>query len=306
MPQGRFDARIANHPSGHPIVNSSKQYGDAVLRAQVLLDRAHFSPGEIDGRFGVNTARAAAAFNRARGIDAGAEISAATWRALNLDSAPVVVRYRISTDDVGGPFARIPDEMSDKAKLPILAYEHPLEALGEKFHASPRLLAALNPGEQFDRAGTSILVPNVASAPLAAVDGVTVRVSKSHRTVVATDREGRVLAHYPATIGSSHDPLPLGHWRINGIAWFPAFNYDPALFWDAKASDREAELAPGPNNPVGAVWIDLSKPHYGIHGTPEPSTIGKTSSHGCIRLTNWDAVELASLVRPGVRAILVR
>ncbi len=158
----------------------------------------------------------------------------------------------------------------------------------------------------FDRAGAIILVPNVARTPLAAIDGMTVRVYKRGRTVEAVDGRGRVAAHFPATIGSSHDPLPLGTWKINGVAWDPPFNYDPDLFWDAEPGEKATTLAPGPNGPVGRVWIDLSKPHYGIHGTPEPSTIGKTTSHGCIRLTNWDAVELATLVRPGMPAILRR
>jgi lipoprotein-anchoring transpeptidase ErfK/SrfK len=129
-------------------------------------------------------------------------------------------------------------------------------------------------------------------------------VSRSAGAVEAVDEKGMVVARYPATTGSEHDPLPLGKWKINGVAWNPTYNYNPDLFWDAESDEKKVKLAAGPNSPVGAVWIDLSKPHYGIHGTPMPSTIGKTSSHGCIRLTNWDAIELARIVTPGMAAIL--
>jgi lipoprotein-anchoring transpeptidase ErfK/SrfK len=299
-----LNAAAANRAAGNPILNSSAQHGAAVLRAQVLLDRAHFSPGEIDGRYGGNTSKAAAAFNLAKKIKARAEVNAATWKALNLDTAPVIIPYTVTAEDLAGPFAPIPEEMADKAKLPALGYENLAEALGEKFHVSPKLLAALNPGITFDRAGAVIQVPNVARPPLEKIAGMTIRVSKSQGAVEAVDADGVVLARYPATTGSEHDPLPLGNWKVQGVAWNPPFHYNPDLFWDAEASEKKEKLAPGPNNPVGSVWIDLSKPHYGIHGTPVPSTIGKTSSHGCIRLTNWDAVELAKMVTPGMPAVL--
>jgi lipoprotein-anchoring transpeptidase ErfK/SrfK len=296
----------AANVAGNPLLHSSAQHGAAVLRAQILLDRAHFSPGEIDGRYGSNTSNAAAAYNAAKKIDAGATIDAATWQALNLDTAPAVVPYTLTAEDLAGPFAKIPEEMADKAKLPALGYENAAEALGEKFHISPKLLAALNPGAKFDRAGAVVQVPNVARAPLAKIAGMIVRVGQRDGAVEVVDASGVVLARYPATLGSTHDPLPLGRWKINGVAWNPPYNYSPGLFWDAEAGDKKAKLAPGPNSPVGSVWIDLSKPHYGIHGTPVPSTIGKSSSHGCIRLTNWDAVELGKMVTPGMPAVLER
>jgi len=299
-----LSAADANRADAHPLLNSSAQHGAAVLRVQILLDRAHFSPGEIDGRYGSTTRGAAAAFNLAKKINARAEVNAATWQALNLDTAPVIVPYTLTAADLAGPFAPIPEAMADKAKLPAMGYENAAEALGEKFHVSPKLLAALNPGTAFDRAGVVIQVPNVARPPLEKIAGMTIRVSRGQGAVEAVDGNGVVLARYPATTGSTHDPLPLGNWKINGVAWNPPYNYNPVLFWDAEASDKKATLAPGPNSPVGPVWIDLSKPHYGIHGTPTPSTIGKTSSHGCIRLTNWDAIELAKMVKPGMPAVL--
>ena len=129
-------------------------------------------------------------------------------------------------------------------------------------------------------------------------------VDKSDQTVRAYDAGGKLIAQFPASIGSEHDPLPLGEWQINGVARLPPFHYNPELFWDAADGDMKTKLPPGPNGPVGVVWIDLSKDHYGIHGTPEPEMIGRTQSHGCIRLTNWDAAKLAQMVRSGTPAIL--
>jgi lipoprotein-anchoring transpeptidase ErfK/SrfK len=298
-------AAAVNKSSGHPLLNASLQRSASVARAQILLDRAHFSPGEIDGRLGSTTRGAIAAFNRARKINAGTRVSAATWKALNVDTAPAIVAYTLTAEDVAGPFTVIPEEMADKARLSTLGYENVAEALGEKFHVHPSLLAALNPKQKFNRAGTVIHVPSVVRPTIEKSAGMMVRVSRSAGAVEAVDGNGIVVARYPATTGSKHDPLPLGEWKINGVALNPTYNYNPDLFWDAETDEKKVKLAGGPNSPVGAVWIDLSKPHYGIHGTPMPSTIGKTSSHGCIRLTNWDAIELAKIVTPGMAAMLV-
>jgi lipoprotein-anchoring transpeptidase ErfK/SrfK len=274
-------------PSGTPAAHKT-------LRLQVLLDRAHFSPGEIDGKDGANTRVALESYKRERG---GGD-------ALAADTTPYLIDHTIAAADVAGPFTpTAPEDMMEKAKLSALGFTSALEALGERFHASPALLRTLNPQASF-AAGERIRVPNVrAEAPGKAASLV---VDGSGPWVAALDEQGRMLALYPATAGSQHDPLPLGEWKVNGVSRDPHFNYNPDLFWDAEEGHGKARIAPGPNNPVGVVWIDLSKPHYGIHGTPEPATIGKTQSHGCIRLTNWDARELAGMVAPGLPVVIRR
>ncbi len=276
---------------------------DAILRAQVLLARAHFSCGEIDARYGRHTRKAIWAFQSARGIAPTGVVGPETWKVLNADPGPALTPYPISEQDVAGPFLKLPMEMMEKAKFPAMNYESPLEALAEKFHSSPKLLQTLNAGVTFDQAGAQILVPNVLTAPPAAMAAMVV-VDGSDFSVTALDAEGKTIAYYPATVGSERDPLPVGKWKIQGKRFNPPFHYNPQLFWDAEATDQKTTIAPGPNNPVGVVWIDLSKEHYGIHGTSEPSSIGRTQSHGCIRLTNWDAWELANMVKPGTPAIL--
>jgi lipoprotein-anchoring transpeptidase ErfK/SrfK len=297
-----FEASIVNDPGLRTPVGPGSR-GGAVLRAQVLLARAHFSVGEIDGAYGENMKRALEAFQKSRGMAATGIVDDATWVALDEDTAPVVGAATIASEDLAGPFEPFPDDMMEKAKLPSMGYASPLEEIAERYHASPRLLAAMNPGVAFDQADAGIQVPLVATSP-PADKAAEVVVSKSERSVEALDPVGRVIAWYPATIGSRNDPLPIGRWKIRGVRRNPDFHYDPELFWDAKANDQKATIQPGPNNPVGVAWIDLSKPHYGIHGTPEPSTVGKTQSHGCIRLTNWDVWELQQMVSPGTPAVL--
>jgi len=220
---------------------------------------------------------------------------------------PTITTYVITKEDVAGPFTRLPrgqgeQEMLLEAELPRLDYGSPWELLAERFHTSEQLLAQLNRGKRFDKEGESIDVPNVLTP--APPEAATVVVDGLTRSVEALDVNGNVLAFFPATVGSEHDPLPLGIWKITGKKWYPKFKYNPNLFWDAEDKRPRATIAPGPKNPVGVVWIGLSIAHYGIHGTPAPSLIGRTESHGCIRLTNWDAAELARMVRPGTPAIL--
>lgn len=293
-------AAVNNPATAEPVRPGSSK--SATLRAQILLARAHFSCGEIDGRYGANLRGAIADFQASRGLPASGVVDGPTWKALNADTAPALVRAAIAPEDVAGPFLPIPEDMMEKAKLPALNYSSPLEGIAEKYHASPALLQTLNPGVAFDQAGVEILVPDVAAPP--PPKAASVVVSKSKSAVYALDGSGKILSRYPATTGSEHDPLPIGRWKIVGVARNPVFHYNPDLFWDAKGTDAKTAIQPGPNNPVGVVWIDLSREHYGIHGTPEPSTIGKTHSHGCIRLTNWDATELSKMVAVGTPANL--
>jgi lipoprotein-anchoring transpeptidase ErfK/SrfK len=295
-----FDVASINNPI-QPNV-SAGHTGSGVVRAQILLGRAHFSCGEIDGDFGSNLSKTLAAYQQDRQLPVTGIVDAATWEALNADTAPALMDYRITAEDEQGPFVPVPEDLMEQAKLPALGYASPLEALAERFHASPGLLKALNPRADFSKAEQTVTVPNVLTLPPAKAANLVV--SKSESSVQAYDAGGKLVAFFSATIGSEHDPLPVGEWKIRGVERNPKFHYDANLFWDAKSPDEKAVIQPGPNNPVGSVWIDLSKDHYGIHGTPEPSSIGHATSHGCIRLTNWDALELAAMVKPGTPAVL--
>jgi lipoprotein-anchoring transpeptidase ErfK/SrfK len=273
-----------------------------IVRAQVLLDRANFSAGQIDGAAGGNMRQALLGFQRTHGLPETGKADAATLAALD-DGQPVLAPYTVTEADVAGPFAPVPEEMADKAKMQALGYSSASEALGERFHASPGLLRKLNPGKEIEQAGAEIMVPNVG-AGAALPKAASIVVDRSDSTLTLLDAGGRVIAQMPASTGSEHDPLPIGQWKVNGVARNPPFHYNPQLFWDARPGDSKATIPPGPNNPVGVVWIDLSKDHYGIHGTPEPGKIGKTQSHGCIRLTNWDAARVADAVGPGTPVVL--
>src|SRR5579862_2619701 len=300
-PHAAYSATTVNEPApADPL--DEKSTGPAVLRAEILLDRAGFSVGEIDGTIGTNAMHAVAGFRAARSLPAGTSVDADVWTALNMDTEPALVSYTTTPADVKGPFVKVPKDIMLQAKLPHLGYSSPLEDIAEKFHVRPLLLQQLNPGRAISVAGQKILVPNVRAQLKAQADRVVV--SKAGSTLYALDADGKVIAQYPCTSGSEHDPLPIGEWKVTGVMRNPKFNYNPDLFWDAKPNQAKATIAPGPRNPVGLVWIDLSKEHYGIHGTPAPGQIGHTESHGCIRLTNWDARELAGMVMPGTTVLL--
>jgi len=272
------------------------------LHAQVLLDRAHFSPGQIDGLPGSNQKRAVSGFQAARGLKVTGELDDATWQALQPDSAPPLASYTLTAEDVAGPFQPLPKKPAEQAKLTAMGFTSVGEALGERFHADPKLLQTLNPGVDLGKAGSTIQVPNIA--PAALPKAAKLVIDKSDSTLRLYDAAGKVYAQFPVSSGSQHDPLPIGKWKILGVSRNPPFHYNPKLFWDAKAGDRKATLPPGPNNPVGPVWIDISKPHYGLHGTPEPGHVGKTESHGCVRMTNWDALQVADAVDASVPVVM--
>lgn len=299
---------------------------EPVLRAQVILDRIGFSPGVIDGAEGQSYVAALRGFQAANDLDESGELDAVTVRALqpwaNVAATRLVV---IPAGFAAGPFVPdFPDDAAAQATLPMLGYRNLMEALAERFHTTPEMLVALNSPDTRIGAGRMIRVPNIADVdalPTAddargwggtlqrlgvaseqpAADKVVV--DKSDSVLRVYDAEGDMIAQFPATMGSSHDPLPIGNWTIKGVARNPEFHYNPELFWDVSDSKQAELLAPGPNGPVGVVWVDLSKPHYGIHGTGEPQTIGRAESHGCVRLTNWDAARLAQMVKPGTAAL---
>lgn len=277
--------------------------GDEVLRAQVLLDRAHFSSGEMDAAYGSNMRQAIRGFQKLHQLPVTGVVDAATWTELERDQAPVLDVYTVTAQDVAGPYTSVPAGMMAKAKLPALGYANLAEALGERFHISPDLLRRLNPGKVLARAGTQLVVPNVAAAkPLP--KAASILVDAKEGTLTLLDAGGMPFAQFPASTGSKHDPLPEGRWQVRGVAVNPEYRYNPKLFWDAQAGDSKARLAAGPNNPVGVAWIELSKEHYGIHGTPEPGKIGKTQSHGCIRLTNWDVMAVVRSISRGAVVLL--
>src|SRR5262245_30577197 len=277
------------------------------LSFQVLLDRQGFSTGQIDGQPGANFSHALAAVQAEREIAATGQPDCDTWRALDGDRGePPLTEYTISDRDVEGPFEpEIPRELAKQSSLQTLAYRTPLEMIGERFHAAPALLQKLN-GRTPIAAGQQIRVPAVTPfivdakpAADALAGDTTIQESRDDSALRATRADGTLVFYAPVTTGSEHDPLPIGDWKVVGTQWLPVFHYNPGLFWDAKPMDSRADIQPGPNNPVGVVWVSLSKEHYGLHGTPEPADVGHAESHGCVRLTNWDAARVAALVKPG-------
>lgn len=297
----------------------------SLIKLQILLDRAGFSSGEIDGTAGTNVRKAISAFQDAHGLPQAKRSDEATLQALaNEELSEPLVIYTISDKDAAGPFTEtIPEDVMEQAKLSSMGYTSIMEELGEKFHCAPALLKKLNPESLF-LTGDTILAPNLFNLPDDAQSqysssarvrnknsgatatrspGATIVVTERTSDVVLKDASGEVIFYAPATVGSEHDRLPIGGWKVTAIHRNPVFSYNPELFWDADPANTKVKLAAGPNNPVGAVWIGLNAPSYGLHGTPEPGRIGHSESHGCIRMTNWDALRLASLISPGTHVI---
>lgn len=284
------------------VSEASKAIDPVVLKAEILLDRNHAPPGVIDGRWGSNFAKAISTFETVRGLPIDGKLTRRVWDELSAEgAAPVLGTYTITPQDVVGPF--YPDlspDYAEQAKMPDLGYRSPEEMFGERFHMDKRFLKALNPGVDMGIAGNRIVVAEVDGALPIASQIARIDVDKARGQVQAYDADGNLIVAYPATIGSDELPSPSGSWAVRGIAPHPTYTYDPKKNFQQGKNTQKLILPPGPNNPVGAAFIALTKPTYGIHGTPDPSKIDKTHSHGCVRLTNWNAQELASLVRPGI------
>ena len=307
-------------PGGKPALDPS------ILHVKVILDHLGFSPGILDGREGMSLTAALNGFQESRGLPITGKIDPETLKALAAyrDIRPTVT-VTLDPAILAGPYTpNIPHGEDQQAKLPALGYRDPMEKLGEMFHTTPDVIRELNaPGTKL-APGVKVVFPDAVTTGRAYdpklkpewretlamlnVDSTQpqaakVVVSKSKKVLRVLDAQGKLVAQFQVTTGSTHDPLPLGTWKIYGADTNPKFRFNPALFWDAKKGEKKAMLPPGPNGPVGVVWLDLSKEHYGIHGTPEPSLIGRTASHGCVRLANWNAARLALMVKPGTPAV---
>lgn len=297
----------------------------SVLHVQVILEKLGFGPGVLDGREGLALVNALKGFQTQRGLPVTGKPDQATLRALHAYRAiRPVKQVKLTEGMLAGPyFPNLPKDYGEQAKLPQIGYKSPMEKLAEMFHTTPAVLVELNSRETMLRPGTAINVPNAlpgsrsypADLPgdwrqtlnMLNVDanqpqGDRIEVDKSD-SVLRVFKGEKLVGQFTATMGSEHDPLPIGNWKVTVIDRNPDFKYNPDLFWDADRNDKAALMPPGPNGPVGVVWLDLTKEHYGIHGTPNPETIGRSESHGCIRLTNWDAARVAQMVKAGVPAV---
>lgn len=346
-------ASLDGQQPGNAIPDSEQR---PVMQAQVVLDRAGFMPGVVDGKMGMSTVNALKGFQEANSLEVTGKMDEATTQALKQwETIPATRVVTVPANWGSETYYATPEEPEDQAKMQRLGYTSLDERLAERFHTTVEVLKALNPGGQpagapvpagtatrspsstptptptatgtafapqpgptsVFTAGQQIRVPNVGAdriepgkvenagwlATLASLGVGTAQpkadrivVSKAGNTLKTYDSSGKLTAIFTVSSGSSQFPLPLGNWKINGKSFNPTYSYDPALIVGADKSDDKQKLPAGPNGPVGVVWIDLSKDHYGIHGTPEPQTIGRAQSSGCVRLTNWDAARLAQMV----------
>jgi lipoprotein-anchoring transpeptidase ErfK/SrfK len=309
-PERWLDITPDNLNSGEirlPVGEVEGAEGPSVLRVQILLNRALFSPGMLDGRWGANVRTAVSWFQRREKLEATGVVDEATYDALMRAAGRperTVRQHTLTATDVEGPFMILPSNMYERAKLTCSCYQMLSEKLAEQFHTREGVLERLNPGVNMDsvKAGEKIWVPRVREANAAADMKIhELLVSGSGNFVQARDSAGRILAHFASTMGSSIDPSPQGVVTVRDVTQNPWWNYQPALLKVLRSNGPPAMIPPGPNNAVGWVWIGLSAPHYGIHGTSDPETIGYATSSGCVRLPNWDARFLSRRVRPGMR-----
>lgn len=277
-----------------------RQIVPAVVKAQVLLDRANISSGEINGRYSPRLEEAIAAFAEIHKLPADTQWSRAFWDVLTSEAiVPVLTEYSITSEDLKGPFVELPARIEDMKSFKALGYADVREELAEKFHMSPELLAKLNPDAPFSEVGEEIIVANVLTdnrPPSAA----RIDVDKDRQTVKVYSGKDELIGFFPASVGSEEKPTPSGTLKVMAINSEPTFHYNPKYQFREIETQKSFDLQPGPNNPLGLMWIALSKPSYGIHGTAEPSQVGKAASHGCVRLTNWDAQRLAAMLTRGI------
>ncbi|TPW30471.1 L,D-transpeptidase [Pararhizobium mangrovi] len=306
QPQGNANNRTdtgndAERPISPTTGNAEPSAADKlqVARLQVMLDRAGASPGVIDGRMGGNVNKALDAYATMTGQHPGPKDREAIRSKLMETGGPAFQKYTITPSDAAGPYvASVPSDYGKKAEMKQLGYTSTAEMLAERFHMDEDYLKALNPGANLSVPGTEIKVARPGRNVTGSVSLIVA--DKTKEQVRAYDANGNLLAAYPTTIGSTDTPSPSGTVTVEAVAKDPTYTYNPKINFKQGSNDKALTIPPGPNGPVGNMWIDLSKPTYGIHGTPEPSLIGKTNSHGCVRLTNWDAAELAAMVKKGV------
>jgi lipoprotein-anchoring transpeptidase ErfK/SrfK len=285
--------------TAEPVITLKNKSKMEITALEVFLDRQGISPGAIDGRMGGNVTKAIYAYQQMTGQQLDPNNTDAILEELRNSGGMPIVNYTITPADAAGPYvAEIPEDYAQKASLTSLAYTSTTEMLAEKFHMDEDYLKEINPGVDFTVPGSTIKVVDIGPPKTGEVARIIA--DKGRKQVFAYDAAGGLLAAYPASIGSTDTPSPSGTVTVERVAFNPGYTYNPKINFKQGGNDKILDIPPGPNGPVGTVWMALSKPTYGIHGTPEPSKIGKSQSHGCVRLTNWDATELAKMVKPGV------